>query len=77
MKLPFIFGRNRDTKGPKGDLPEGKVVDGAAECAVTDSGDTFIRGLSDLYCPEGPGESHLQGIADVLLETGRITPQQY
>ena len=36
-----------------------------------------IRGLSDLYVPEQPGEIHERDIADVLLEMGKITDQQH
>ncbi|KKK55926.1 hypothetical protein LCGC14_3069680, partial [marine sediment metagenome] len=36
-----------------------------------------IRGLSDLYSPEEPGESHMRDIADVLLEMGKLTPETH
>ena len=36
-----------------------------------------IRGLSELYCPEEAGESHVQDIADVLLDMGKLTPEQH
>lgn len=39
--------------------------------------DTEIRGLSDLYLPEEPGESHMQDVADILLDTGKITLEQH
>jgi type IV pilus assembly protein PilB len=39
--------------------------------------DTEILGLSDLYVPEETGELHVRDVADVLLEMGRITPEQH
>jgi type IV pilus assembly protein PilB len=36
-----------------------------------------IRGLSDLYFPEEAGESHTRDIADVLLDIGKLTPEQH
>ncbi|MHC4571415.1 MAG: GspE/PulE family protein, partial [Planctomycetota bacterium] len=39
--------------------------------------DTEIRGLSDLYFPEEAGESHIRDIADVLLDMGKLTPEQH
>jgi type IV pilus assembly protein PilB len=38
---------------------------------------TQIRGLSDLYFPEESDESHVQDIADVLLDTGKLTVEQH
>jgi type IV pilus assembly protein PilB len=39
--------------------------------------DTDIDGLSDLYFPEEDKDSHVRDVADVLLETGKITPEKY
>ncbi|MHC4095006.1 MAG: GspE/PulE/PilB domain-containing protein, partial [Planctomycetota bacterium] len=39
--------------------------------------DTDINGLSDLYFPQEDKESHVRDVADVLLETGKITPETY
>lgn len=39
--------------------------------------DMEIRGLSDLYFPEELGESHVQDVADILLDAGRITLEQH
>jgi len=36
-----------------------------------------IPGLSDLYFPEEPGESHVRDVADVLLEMGKISREQH
>jgi type IV pilus assembly protein PilB len=36
-----------------------------------------IRGLSDLYFPEEASESHTRDIADVLLDIGKLTPEQH
>ncbi|MDH4239368.1 MAG: hypothetical protein OEW48_07380 [Phycisphaerae bacterium] len=40
--------------------------------------DTDIDGLSDLYFPqEEDKDSHVRDVADVLLETGKITSETY
>ncbi len=77
MKLPFRFVKNNGSKGLENNLPEHVAVDGAGEFAATDSAGTLIRGLSNLYSPEEPGESQVRDIADVLLEMGKITQQQH
>lgn len=39
--------------------------------------DESICGLSDLYCPEELAESHVQNITDILLDSGKITQEEY
>jgi type IV pilus assembly protein PilB len=77
MKLPFKSKKSKGSKRSKSNLPEDSAFNGAAECVKADSDDTLIRGLSDLYSPEETGESPIRDIADVLLEMGKITPQQH
>ncbi len=82
MKLPFVFDRKRDLSArrtadlskPQEDLqghPSAPAVGGPY------SDEQAVRGLSDLYSPEQPGESHVYDIADVLLDMEKITPQQH
>ncbi len=60
-------------------IPDDVAVNEAANPSLSgmDSSDTLIRGLSDLYSPEERGESDIRDVADVLLEMGKITPQQH
>jgi len=82
MKLPFPFEKNSSRRRPKRDRPALSRAEGNSRSAENpgssgmDSSDTLIHGLSDLYSPQ-EGESKVRGIADVLLEMGKITPQQY
>jgi type IV pilus assembly protein PilB len=39
--------------------------------------DGEVRGLCDLYSPEPTGQVHVHDVADVLLETKKITDEQY
>jgi len=74
MKLPFISEKKHDLQ--PGDEPLPRAPQGESVAAL-DLGDDLIPGLQDLYCPEKPGRSHLHDIADVLLDMGRISPEQY
>jgi type IV pilus assembly protein PilB len=81
MKLPFVFDRKRDSLKPREDLQGHQGVPAlasqeAAGC-VPRSEEQAVRGLSDLYSPQQPGESHVYDIADVLLDMEKITPQQH
>ena len=83
MKLPFIFDKKQDflsEQEVEEDFPGG-VADGGQPF----SEDQSIRGLSDLYSPEEldeqevyekGGESGTGDVADVLVDMGRITPEQ-
>jgi type IV pilus assembly protein PilB len=75
MKLPFVFESKRKPSEPGMDSKEHLDRDAAEEefCSENES----IRGLSDLYIPEEAGESHVRDIADVLLDIGKITPEQH
>ena len=73
MKLPFVSGKKRSVPEPQKDSRE-HPDNGLAKFP---SEDQSVRGLSDLYSPEQPGESHVYDIADVLLDMGKITPQQH
>ncbi len=41
------------------------------------SDDAEVRGLSDLYSPEPTSQTHVRDAADILLEMGKITDEQY
>jgi type IV pilus assembly protein PilB len=74
MKLPFGLERNRAPSELERDTEESLGKDGAGAEDCSDSGS--IRGLSDLYVPEEAVESPVCGIADILLEMGKITREQ-
>ena len=75
------FPRGSDpAKGVGCGCDEPQNGDGAAnaeEDARRTSSDQPIRGLSELYSPEEAGESHVRDVADVLLDTGKLTPEQH
>jgi type IV pilus assembly protein PilB len=75
MKLPFLSEKSRDSSEPQEDVQEHLNADTATAQAYLD--DESVRGLSNLYFPEGPSESHVRDIADVLLDMGRITHDQH
>jgi type IV pilus assembly protein PilB len=41
------------------------------------SDDEEVRGLSDLYSPEPTSQTHVRDAADILLDMGRISDEQY
>ena len=71
MKIPF--SSKKQTK-----LPDG-LADLGDDSLAEDMGgeDQSIEGLTDLYIPEESTEAHMRDVADVLLEAGTITKQQY
>lgn len=75
MKLPFVFDRKRSLSKPREDLQGHPGA--AAAAGDLCSEEQSVRGLSDLYSPQQPGESHVYDIADVLLDMEKITPQQH
>jgi hypothetical protein len=92
MKLPFTFERKRNSSEPETNLQsatggldmetvggETCSESGAKFCNKSQNGnpDQSIRGLSNLYCPEETGESHVCDIADVLLDMGKLTPEAH
>jgi len=75
MKPPFTFERKQDSSEPQADLKKRPDRDAAGDqrCSENQS----IPGLSSLYFPEKVGESHVHDIADVLLDMGKLTPEQH
>lgn len=74
MKLPFLSEKSKDSSEPQEDMQghlNADVVTGQVGPV-----DESVRGLSNLYFPEGPGESHVRDVADVLMDMGRITDEQ-
>jgi len=53
---------------PLVDLPSA-----AESCPENES----VRGLCDLYSPEPASQSHVRDVADILLEMGKISDEQY
>jgi type IV pilus assembly protein PilB len=75
MKLPFVFDRKRDLLKPREDSQGHPRPTAPASKPCPE--EQAVRGLSDLYSPEQPGEAHVYDIADVLLDMEKITPQQH
>ena len=67
MMLRFL-SHPKDKAPPRVDLP-----------APVESGvdDVSVRGLCDLYSPEPASQSHVRDVADILLETQKISDEQY
>lgn len=75
MKLPFLSEKEKDLSEP-GSESQDRV--GAATSAGQNGPENeSIRGLSDLYFPEESAKSHVQDIADVLRDAGKLTHQQH
>ncbi len=74
MRLSFLSDRAKDSVASERD---GQACSDAGGAGQSGSEDSSIRGLSDLYFPEEPGESRVRDIADVLLDAGKITHEQY
>jgi len=75
MKLPFVSEKQKDLPEPGSESQD--RVDAEISASETSSEKESIRGLSDLYFPEELGESHVQDIADILLDAGKLTHQQH
>ena len=78
MKIPFTSERKQDSPKEQADL-EGFASEDTLEEQIC-SEEESIRGLSDLYFPEESDEpcpSEGQDAADILLEMGKLTPQQH
>ncbi len=76
MKLPLIFQKN--TKSVTQESPFLQTE----ERGLTDIGSLegeSVRGLSDLYTPdlERQAQSHVRDMADILLEMGKISEEDY
>jgi len=75
MKPPFTFERKQDSSEPQADIKERSDSDAAADQRCSENQST--PGLSNLYFPEKVGEAHVHDIADVLLDMGKLTPEQH
>jgi type IV pilus assembly protein PilB len=75
MRLPFLSDRAKESASPERDLPE--QLDGGGAAAPSHTEESSIRGLSDLYFPEEPGQSKVRDIADILLDAKKITREQH
>jgi type IV pilus assembly protein PilB len=88
MRIPPLlkFERKKDTSAQaetnrsagksKNRGPE-EYFDGNLKEGQTCSDDRLIRGLSELYSPEEAGDSHIYDIADILLDMGKLTPEEH
>lgn len=76
MKLPAIFQKNARTEA------QDSCSFPTQDKGLTDIGpfdDESVRGLSDLYTPdlEPTAQTHVRDMADILLEMGKITEEDY
>jgi type IV pilus assembly protein PilB len=72
--LRFLSHPKDKNRGVPGLEPEGNAR--PSTVAVYPEEDE-VRGLCDLYSPEPTGQVHVHDVADVLLETNKITEEQY
>lgn len=72
MMLRFLS--NTRSSAPSTPSPKPEACAAAASIC---SDDAEVRGLSDLYSPEPTSQTHVRDAADILLEMGRITDEQY
>lgn len=72
MMLRFLS--NSKSSAPSGPLPQPEPH-GVGTSGYAD--DEEVRGLSDLYSPEPTSQTHVRDAADILLEMGTITDEQY
>jgi type IV pilus assembly protein PilB len=70
MKLPFASKKRSGPSGSPAGLERSLDDQELAE-------DQSVLGLSDLYIPEEADDSQVRDVTDVLLEMGKITPQQH
>ncbi len=79
MNLPFTSEKQQD--GPAGTSDQEGGLQGCVGAESASEEDCFenepIRGLSDLYFPQEDDESHVQDIADVLLDMGKLTAAEH
>ena len=83
MKIRSLLKFEKDQQSSASE-DDGNSLAGSG--AAQDAEQQSIRGLSALYCPEESseshqteqaGESHVKDVADVLLEIGKLTAEQY
>jgi type IV pilus assembly protein PilB len=70
--LRFLSHPKDKERGPSGASRSGSVT----PTVPIFPDDNEVRGLCDLYSPEPASTTHVRDLADVLLELGRITPEQ-
>ncbi|HPC96614.1 MAG TPA: ATPase, T2SS/T4P/T4SS family [Sedimentisphaerales bacterium] len=73
MMLRFLS----NSKASAPPAPRSKPEARPAAATVFSDDDAEVRGLSDLYSPEPTSQTHVRDAADVLLEMGKITDEQY
>ncbi|MHC4618308.1 MAG: GspE/PulE family protein [Planctomycetota bacterium] len=74
MKLPFASEKKRRPAPP---AKTRKHPDSGAIPQESVSEDQSILGLKDLYIPDETEEHHIRDIADILLDTGKLTRKQH
>jgi len=72
MMLRFLSNSKASAPPAPSSKPESRP---AATAVFSD--DEEVRGLSDLYSPEPTSHTHVRDAADILLEMGKITDEQY
>ncbi len=72
MMLRFLSNAKSSAPAAPSLKPEAHT---SAPSAFSD--DDEVRGLSDLYSPEPTSQTHVRDAADILLEMGKITDEQY
>lgn len=72
MMLRFLSNAKSSAPAAPSLNPEAHT---SAPAAFAD--DDEVRGLSDLYSPEPTSQTHVRDAADILLEMGKITDEQY
>ncbi len=72
MMLRFLSNAKSSAPAAPSLKPEAHT---SAPAAFAD--DDEVRGLSDLYSPEPTSQTHVRDAADILLEMGKITDEQY
>ncbi|MHC4573478.1 MAG: GspE/PulE family protein [Planctomycetota bacterium] len=75
MKLPFVSQKKRRSAEPQ--KASKKHVDGDATGTQVGSDGESICGLTDLYIPEEVGDTCVRDIVDVLLDMGKLSPEQH
>ncbi|UCD57647.1 MAG: hypothetical protein JSV16_00625, partial [Candidatus Hydrogenedentota bacterium] len=79
MKLPFVSQKKQEPSRPEKNAKRPSPLSRNANEEIG-SGDELIQGLSDLYVPEDtdtPRAPEERDIIDVLVEMGKITPEQH
>jgi hypothetical protein len=71
MKLRLKSGTQPSPTQEHGHASSAGDAPGLSDCSDSQE----ILGLSDLYIPEEPEDAHIRDVADVLLESGKITAE--